>query len=101
MLLDQDNPLLPVLKGTSPDRTTEAAISVMGRYKNGKSGYFDVSWGRWRADQRGFVTTIWRDVTDRVAAEAALREARDALQKSHDELEMRVEERTREREIAL
>jgi PAS domain S-box-containing protein len=101
MLLDQDNPLLPVLKGTSPDRTTGAAISVIGRYKNGKSGYFDVSFGRWRADQRGFVTTIWRDVTERVAAEVALREARDALQTSHDELETRVEERTREREIAL
>jgi PAS domain S-box-containing protein len=101
MLLDQDNPLLPVLKGTSPDRTTGAAISVIGRYKNGKSGYFDVSFGRWRADQRGFVTTIWRDVTERVAGEVALREARDALQTSHDELETRVEERTREREIAL
>jgi signal transduction histidine kinase len=57
--------------------------------------------GRWRAEQRDFVTTIWRDVTERVAADAALREARDALQKSHDELETRVEERTSEREIAL
>jgi CheY-like chemotaxis protein/nitrogen-specific signal transduction histidine kinase len=36
-----------------------------------------------------------------VAADAALREARDALHKSHDELETRVEERTSEREIAL
>jgi PAS domain S-box-containing protein len=101
LLLDQDNPLMPALKETSADQKAEAAISVIGRYKNGKSGYFDVSWGRWRADQRGFVTTIWRDVTERVAADAALREARDALQKSHDELETRVEERTREREIAL
>src|ERR1700712_1794362 len=101
VLLDQDNALLPALKETSGNQKAEAAISVMGRYKNGKFGYFDVSWVRWRADQRGFVTTIWRDVTERVAAEAALREARDALQKSHDELEMRVEERTREREIAL
>lgn len=101
LLLDQDNPLMPALKETSGNQRAEAAIPVIGRYKNGKSGYFDVSWGRWRADQRGFVTTIWRDVTERVAADAALREARDALQKSHDELEMRVEERTREREIAL
>jgi PAS domain S-box-containing protein len=101
LLLDQDNPLMPALKETSGNQRAEAAIPVIGRYKNGRSGYFDVSWGRWRADQRGFVTTIWRDVTERVAADAALREARDALQKSHDELEMRVEERTREREIAL
>ena len=66
-----------------------------------KVGYFDVSLGHRRADQRNFVTTIWRDVTERVAADAALRDARDALQKSNEELESRVEERTREREIAL
>jgi hypothetical protein len=33
----------------------------------------------WRADRRDFVTTIWRDVTERVIADAALRDARDAL----------------------
>ena len=83
------------------DEKADTAISVVGRYKNGKSGYFDVSLGHWRADQRDFVTTIWRDVTERVDADAALRDARDALQKSNEELESRVEERTREREIAL
>ena len=101
LLLEQDNPLLRVLTKTSADQKTPAAISVVGRYKNGTSGHFDVSVGRWRADQRDFVTTIWRDVTERVAADAALRDARDALQRSNDELETRVEERTREREIAL
>ena len=101
LLLDKQNPLLPALKETSSDQKTVAAVSVIGRYKNGNFGHFDVSLGRWRADQRDFVTTIWRDVTERVAADAALREARDALQESHDELENRVEERTREREIAL
>jgi PAS domain S-box-containing protein len=101
LLLEQDSPLLPVLNETSADHKTEAAIPVIARYKNGKSGYFDVSLGRWRAEQRDFVTTIWRDVTERIAADAALREARDALQKSNDELETRVQERTRERELAL
>jgi PAS domain S-box-containing protein len=101
LLLEQDDPLLPVLNETPADHKTEAAIPVIARYKNGKYGYFDVSFGRWRADQRDFVTTIWRDVTERVAADAALRDARDALQKSNEELETRVEERTREREIAL
>jgi PAS domain S-box-containing protein len=101
ILLDQDNPLLPVLAETSAPGRAGNAISVVGRYKDGKSGYFDVSLGHWRAEQRNFVTTIWRDVTARVAADAALRDARDALQKSNEELEDRVEERTREREIAL
>lgn len=100
VLLEPDNPLLPALAETSAQRA-EARMSVTGRYKNGKSGYFDVSLGHWRADQRDFVTTIWRDVTERVAADAALRDARDALQKSNEDLESRVEDRTREREIAL
>ncbi len=101
ILLDPDNPLLQALAQISFNSEGRKAISVVGRYKDGKSGYFDVSLGHWRADQRRFVTTIWRDVTERVKADAALLDARDALQKSNDELEDRVEERTREREIAL
>src|SRR5690349_3100751 len=101
ILLQPDNQLLSALANSSVDQKSDAAISVIGRYKNGKSGNFEISLGHWRADQRDFVTTIWRDVTERAAADAALRDARDALQRSHDELEGRVEERTREREIAL
>jgi PAS domain S-box-containing protein len=101
ILLDPDNPLLQALAQTSIGNKADNAISIMGRHKDGKSGYFDVSLGRWRADQRNFVTTIWRDVTERVEADAALRDARDALQKNNEELESRVEERTREREVAL
>jgi PAS domain S-box-containing protein len=101
ILLQPDNQLVSALAGSSADQKSDAAISVVGRYKNGKSGNFEISLGHWRADQRDFVTTIWRDVTERAAADAALRDARDALQRSHDELESRVEERTREREIAL
>jgi PAS domain S-box-containing protein len=101
ILLDTDNSLLQALAQTSVNNMADNAISVVGRYKNGSSGYFDVSLGHWRADRRNFVTTIWRDVTERVEADAALREARDALQKNNEELEARVEERTREREVAL
>ena len=101
ILLQPDNPLFPALAESSVDQKSDAAISVVGRYKNGKFGHFDISLGHWRADQREFFTTIWRDVTERVAADAALLDARDALQRSNDELESRVDERTREREIAL
>jgi PAS domain S-box-containing protein len=100
VLLDTDNMLSPALAQNFSGQKNDV-ISVVGRYKNGKSGHFDISMGHWRADQRDFVTTIWRDVTERMAADAALRDARDALQKSNDELESRVEERTRERETAL
>ena len=101
ILLEPDNPLLHALAESSADQKCDTAISVVGRHKNGKSGHFEISLGRWRAEQRDFVTTIWRDVTERVAADAALRDVRDALQRSNEELESRVEERTREREIAL
>ena len=101
ILLESENPLLPALADCSAGQKADTAISVVGRYKNGKFGHFDVSMGYWRSDQRDFVTTSWRDVTERVAADAALRDARDALQRSNEELESRVEERTREREIAL
>jgi PAS domain S-box-containing protein len=101
ILLDSDNALLQTLAQTSVNSKADNAISVVGRHKDGTSSYFDVSLGHWRADQRNFVTTIWRDVTERVEADAALRDARDALQKSNEDLESRVEERTREREIAL
>ena len=101
ILLEPENAFLPILAKACAHQETATAMSVVGRYRTGKTGHFDVSIGHWRADQRDFVTTIWRDVTERVTADAALRDARDALQKINEELESRVEERTREREIAL
>ena len=101
ILLESEKALLPILAETYARQETRTGISVVGRYRDGKTGHFDVSIGHWRADQREFVTTIWRDVTERVVADAALRDARDALQKANEDLETRVEERTREREIAL
>jgi PAS domain S-box-containing protein len=101
ILMDSENALLPLLAKTYAHQETRAAISVVGRYRNGHTGHFEVSIGHWHADRRDFVTTIWRDVTERVTADAALRDARDALQKINEELEFRVEERTREREVAL
>ena len=101
ILLEPENVLLPILAKTDGREETRTAVSVVGRYRDGKTGHFDVSIGHWRADQRDFVTTIWRDVTERVIADAALRDARDALQQANEELESRVEQRTRERETAL
>jgi PAS domain S-box-containing protein len=101
ILLESENALSPSLAKTSAHRETATAISVVGRYRDGRAGHFEVSIGHWRADQHDFVTTIWRDVTERVTAEVALREARDALQEVNEDLESRVEERTSEREVAL
>jgi PAS domain S-box-containing protein len=74
MLLDQSETLdtgfsAAFASGKSP------AIQVAGRRKTGELAHFGVSFGRWKADERVFVTTIWRDVTERIEAEAALRES--------------------------
>jgi PAS domain S-box-containing protein len=59
----------------SEARGSSHSLGVIGRRKQGPLGHFDVSFARWTAEGRVFVTTIWRDVTERVAAEVALRES--------------------------
>ena len=74
ILLDQANDLLPGSAGEGVEvKATE--IQVAGRRKNGETAAFEVSFGRWKAEDRVFVTTVWRDVTERLNAEAALRES--------------------------
>ena len=54
---------------------TARSLQVTGRRKDGGLIPFDVSFGRWKADERVFVTTIWRDIAERMAVEAALRDS--------------------------
>jgi PAS domain S-box-containing protein len=56
-------------------KNAENSLQVVGRRKHGPPRHFDISFARWRADERAFVTTIWRDVTERMAAEEALRDS--------------------------
>jgi PAS domain S-box-containing protein len=93
ILLDQPEALLAGFAGDSVDLKV-AAVQTSGRRKDGGAAHFEVSFGRWRADERIFVTTIWRDVTEQLAA-------RDTLRRSNEELEAAVAERTHEREVAL
>ena len=76
ILLERDGDLAGAFVGDGVGgKYAESFLQVIGRRKQGRSAYFDVSFARWRADERVFVTTIWRDVTERMAAEAALRES--------------------------
>ena len=74
MLVETPEHLLAGFVGDSVDLKT-SEVQISGRRKHGGPAHFEVSFGRWRADDRIFVTTIWRDVTERMIAETALRES--------------------------
>ena len=74
MLLGRGEKLYFGFAGAAPDRQT-ATVQVIGRRKTGEVANFAVSLGRWRADDRNFTTSIWRDVTEQRAVEAAIRES--------------------------
>jgi PAS domain S-box-containing protein len=50
-----------------------APLAVVGRRKDGRLANFEVSFGQWAAEDRQFITSIWRDVTERMLAEEAIR----------------------------
>ena len=76
ILLQRDGDLSQAYAGDRADvEEPKGLLEVIGRRKQGDVACFDVSFARWRADERRFVTTIWRDVTERIAAEEALRES--------------------------
>ncbi len=75
ILLAQEGILARIFADESSTPEMEKSLQVIGRRKQGAQGCFDVSFGRWRADERIFVTTIWRDITERMASDVALRES--------------------------
>jgi PAS domain S-box-containing protein len=77
LLLGPDSDLSPVFaaKAAPGGRDAGCALQVAGHRKEGALRHFDVSFARWKAGERTFVTTIWRDITERMIAEAALRDS--------------------------
>jgi len=67
------------------------SVALTAVRKSGSLTFLDVSASKWVSDGRTFVTAILRDVNERHAAEAALRELNMSL-------EQRVAERTQERD---
>jgi PAS domain S-box-containing protein len=80
--------------GPADDRATGQIVEATGRRKDGSAVHLEISNARWASEGRVFVTGILRDVTDRKLAA-------EALQRLNEELEQKVEKRTREREEAL
>jgi PAS domain S-box-containing protein len=76
-----------LLAGQRLDRPVE----LEARRKDGTISYVEMSASRWNSDARVFVTAILRDVNERRAAE-------EALHKLNQTLELRVAERTADRD---
>src|SRR5215213_4153696 len=66
-------------------------FELIARRKDGSMSFVEISAARWRSESRIFVTAILRNVNERRAAEAGLRELNQTL-------ERRVAERTAERD---
>jgi len=80
--------------GQEQDDAARRITETSGHRKDGSVLHMEVTTSQWRSDGRVFVTGILRDTTERkIAAEA--------LKRLNEELEQKVEERTREREEAL
>jgi PAS domain S-box-containing protein len=76
VLLERDSDLSAAFaEAEYGGKQAESSLQVVGRRKDKTARHFDVSFARWQADERVFVTTIWRDVTERIAAENALRDS--------------------------
>ena len=71
ILLDQTETLREGLFRKGPDKASPL-VQVAARKKSGDLAIFTVSFGQWHVDDHVFTTTVWRDVTERIAAEAAL-----------------------------
>ena len=74
VLLDQNETLQEGLFRKGPDKASPL-VQVAARKKSGDLAFYTVSFGQWQVDDHVFTTTVWRDVTERIAAEAALRES--------------------------
>jgi PAS domain S-box-containing protein len=71
--------------------TLKRPVEVVARRRDGSPSFLEMSASRWQADSRVFVTAILRDVNERRAAEEALRNLNQTL-------ERRVAERTADRD---
>ena len=74
-LLQDAGSLASMLSKPAGNGRAGNSLEIVGRRKHGAPGIFDVSFGPWQAEERTFVTTIWRDVTEKVAAAIALRDS--------------------------
>jgi PAS domain S-box-containing protein len=86
-LLGDDKTWHDAWQGVIHGQDVHWPVELVITRKDGSSSYVDASASLWKSESRGFVTAIFRDVNERRAAEANLRDMNETL-------EERVRERT-------
>jgi PAS domain S-box-containing protein len=78
ILLNQNHEAAALFsEGDQQPGETSGSHQVAARRKDGAAAHFDVSSARWKSNERMFITTIWREVTERLKSEQALRESEE------------------------
>jgi PAS domain S-box-containing protein len=75
ILLEPPESMATIVFDGRTARHERAAREIFARRSDGRSTPFEMSFARWKSDDRPFITTIWRDVTERMASEQALRDS--------------------------
>jgi len=74
-LFESERAWLDIWKAGSVGATSESPVEVQVRLKDGRLRYFELSAAQWTDGTRSSTTAILRDVENRRAADAALRES--------------------------
>src|SRR3990172_7942979 len=70
------------------------AVELVGLHKSGREIPVEISFGESVLNDRCVFTGIVRDITERKKAEQELLQSKEALRKAHDQLELKVRQRT-------
>jgi PAS domain S-box-containing protein len=89
------------VSGGGGGRVIGRTVEVAGRRKDGVELPVELSLATWTHDARRYYTGIIRDISERKAAEARLREYADELARKHEELHQQHERLRRSQEALL